>query len=232
MKLYSARLSLFARKVEIVLGEKGLAFERVMVPFTQERGYGPRDPDVLRINPKRQVPVLIDGDLELYDSTVILEYLEDAYPVPTLLPREPAARARCRLLELYADEVMMAALRPLLYRTGPRDTDADRQTRVDAEARTAEAAMSNCLDGLDRQLGLDDYLLGAFSIADVATFMMVLYSRRLGGPVPADGTALADWYSRVARRPAVASVVAEIGQADRELSYPIDGSPRRPEVGA
>ena len=63
MKLYSAPLSLFARKVEIALREKGLAFERVMVPFSQERGYAPKHPDVLAANPKGQVPVLVDGDL-------------------------------------------------------------------------------------------------------------------------------------------------------------------------
>ena len=52
MKLYSGPLSLFSRKVEIALGEKGLAFEREMVAFTQERGYQPKHPDVLAANPK------------------------------------------------------------------------------------------------------------------------------------------------------------------------------------
>ena len=66
MKLYSGPLSLFARKVEIALGEKGIAFERIMVPFTQERGYQPKHPDVLAVNPKGQVPVLMDGELGLF----------------------------------------------------------------------------------------------------------------------------------------------------------------------
>src|SRR5215470_982845 len=99
MKLYSGPLSLFSRKVEIALGEKGLSFDRIMVPFTQERGYQPKHPDVLAANPKGQVPVLVDGELSLFDSTLIFEYLEDAYPRPPLYPRGAAARARCRLLE-------------------------------------------------------------------------------------------------------------------------------------
>src|SRR5579859_4240146 len=103
MLLYSGPLSLFARKVEIALHEKALAFDREMVAFSQTRGYSPKHPAVLAANPKAQVPVLIDGDLTLYDSTVIAEYLEEAYPNPPLFPREPKARARCRLLELYAD---------------------------------------------------------------------------------------------------------------------------------
>jgi glutathione S-transferase len=52
LKLYSAPLSLFSRKVEIALSEKGLAFERVMVPFDQSVGYNPKHPDVLAANPK------------------------------------------------------------------------------------------------------------------------------------------------------------------------------------
>ena len=63
MKLYSGPLSLFSRKVEIALHEKGLAFEQVLVPFTQTKGYDPRNPDVLAINPKGQVPVLVDRAL-------------------------------------------------------------------------------------------------------------------------------------------------------------------------
>jgi glutathione S-transferase len=60
---------------------------------------------VLRINPKRQVPVLIDDGVEIFDSTQIFEYLEDRFPDPPLWPREPAARARARQLELKSDEV-------------------------------------------------------------------------------------------------------------------------------
>src|SRR5438105_12196727 len=96
MKLYSGPLSLFSRKAEIALREKRLDFERVMVPFSQSRGYSPKHPDVLAANPKAQVPVLIDGDLTLFDSTLIIEYLEDAYPDPPLHPRPPRDRARGR----------------------------------------------------------------------------------------------------------------------------------------
>ena len=74
-RLYSGPLSLFSRKVEIALREKGLPFEQIMVPFDQTVGYSPKHPDVIAANPKKQVPVLNDGGLMLYDSTIILEYL-------------------------------------------------------------------------------------------------------------------------------------------------------------
>ena len=57
MKLYSGPLSMFGAKVEIALREKGLDFALEMVPFSQQRGYQPRHPEVLRVNPKRQPPL-------------------------------------------------------------------------------------------------------------------------------------------------------------------------------
>src|SRR3954454_18035704 len=152
MKLYSAPLSLFARKVEIALREKGLSFERVMVPFSQEGGYAPKHPEVLAANPKGQVPVLVDGELTLFDSTVILEYLEDAHPDPPLYPVTPRARAACRLRELFADEVLLADIRPLMYRSEPLAADPERRARQDEDGRTAEAALRRRWAELERWL--------------------------------------------------------------------------------
>src|SRR5918999_1115304 len=103
LRLFSGPLSMFGAKAQIAMLEKGLEFELVMVPF--KTSYEPRHPEVLRVNPKRQVPVLIDGELEIFDSTQIFEYLEDLKPEPALWPREIRARARARLLELKSDEV-------------------------------------------------------------------------------------------------------------------------------
>ena len=87
IKFYSGPLSLFSHKVEIAMREKRLAFDRVMVPFSQGDGYHPKHPDVLKANPKGQVPVLVENGLTLFDSTLILEYLEDAHPDPALYPK-------------------------------------------------------------------------------------------------------------------------------------------------
>src|SRR3712207_492038 len=138
MKLYYGPVSLFSRKVEIALFEKKLPFERIEVAFSQTAGYAPKHPDVLAANPKGQVPVLVDGSLSLYDSTVILEYLEDAYPEPALYPKTPAERARCRLLDVFADEVMLAPLRFLMHRTEPKPEDLERWEAKELKAREAE----------------------------------------------------------------------------------------------
>src|SRR6478736_2013315 len=105
MKLYSGPLSMFGAKAEIAAREKGLDFELVMVPFEMKTLYQPKHPEVVRINPKRQVPVLVDGDLEIFDSTQICEYFETLQPSPPLWPADAKARARARLLEHKSDEV-------------------------------------------------------------------------------------------------------------------------------
>ncbi|MCB5176362.1 glutathione S-transferase family protein [Microvirga lenta] len=224
MKLYSGPLSLFSRKVEIALGEKALPFERIMVPFNQTTGYSPRHPDVLAANPKGQVPVLVDGAVTLYDSTVILEYLEDAYPDPPLFPHGPAERAACRLLDLFADEVMFVPLRALMHRTGPRPADPERWLADEAAAKQAETVMSRHLAELDRRLGDRPYLCGTFSAADTSVFMAVLFGQRLGGPPLAEHRALAAWYDRLSDRPPFAKAASEIVAADLELSAPVEGA--------
>lgn len=200
MKLLSGPLSLFTAKVRIALDEKGVAFQRIEVPFSREQGYEPKHPEVVRINPKAQVPVLIDGDLELYDSTLILEYLEERFPEPALLPLAPADRARVRRLELEADEVFFpevwTLIRERFYGSGPSGPEAD-------GLASALASLEEQSRALDEWLGRSgDYLCGAYSVADIAHGMTFRFAMQLGFPLP-DGTrALSAWLERVHGRPA------------------------------
>jgi len=220
VKLYSGPLSLFSRKVEIALAEKGLSYEREMVAFSQTEGYAPKHPAVIAANPKGQVPVLVDGDLALFDSTVILEYLDEAYPEPPLMPREAKARARCRLLELTADEILLKPLSRLMYRTEPESPDPIRRRQLDDEAARAEQELAGMYRLVEQKLE-GPYLCGGFSIADVAMVMSVMYSLRLGGPRLDAVPELQAWYERAIGRPSVAAVVTEVTEADRLLSRPV-----------
>ena len=103
--LYSGPLSMFGAKVQIAALEKGLEFDLVMVEYDSQRGYDSKHPDVLRINPKRQVPVLAHSDLELFDSTQIFEYFEDLQPAPAQWPSEIRQRALARRPEHESDKV-------------------------------------------------------------------------------------------------------------------------------
>ncbi|MGE0724485.1 MAG: glutathione S-transferase family protein [Alphaproteobacteria bacterium] len=225
MLLYSGPLSLFSRKVEIALHEKGLPFDRELVPFSQSEGYSPKHPAVVAANPKGQVPVLVDGDLTLFDSTLILEYLEDAYPGRPLYPAGARERARCRLMELTADEILLPPIRSLMFRTSPPDPDPDRRRAQQTEARRAEGLLAERYRVLEARLGEAAFFCGGFTTADIALFMTILFANRLGGP-PLDGCpALSAWYARVGARPGPARVAAEVAAADRALSRPI--RPRR-----
>ena len=218
MKLYSGPLSLFSRKVEIALREKAIAFEREMVPFSQAQGYAPKHPKVLAANPKGQVPVLVDGDLRLFDSTLIFEYLEESHPQPPLFPPGPAERARCRLVELSADEILLPKVARLMYRTEPPDPDPHRRKAIAADGKQAEAEIETMYGDLDQHLAGQDFFFADFSVADIAMFMTILFAIRLKGPGLEPYPNLAGWYSRLGKRPSVAPAAAEIAEADRVLS--------------
>ena len=218
LTLYSGPISYFARKAEIALGEKGLAFERIMVPFSQAKGYQPKHPAVLAANPKAQVPVLVDGDLSMFDSTLIFEYLEEAYPETLrLLPPDPKDRARCRMLELFGDEILLPAVRPIMHRSVP-PTSPEERAKEEENGRRGELVLLEHYRALDARLGDAGYLCGDYSIADIGVFMAITFSLRLKGPRLDGHPKLAAWYDRVGARPAVAKVKADLLAADRVLS--------------
>src|SRR5262245_47817876 len=96
--LYEHPLSPYAQKVKIALGEKGVAFESRLPDIL-----GGNIAEFAPLNPRLEVPTLVDGEVAVFDSTVILEYLEDRWPTPALLPAGAAERARVRLLEEICD---------------------------------------------------------------------------------------------------------------------------------
>ena len=206
MRLYSGPLSLFTGKVRIALDEKGLDYELVSVPFSRSAGYEPKHPEVVRLNPKRQVPVLVDGDLALYDSTLILEYLEDRHPTPPLLPPDPAARARCRQLEGAADEILFPRVFDLIQEVFYKGEPA----RDDARIASARAAIADHYAELERRLDGGSYLAGDYSIADIGYFMTVTFAANLGAPLGAAQPRLRAWYERVLARPAVGRELARL----------------------
>ena len=201
MKLYSGPLSLFTAKVRVALAEKGLAYELISVPFSRARGYPPKLPEMLAINPKGQVPVLVDGEVAIYDSTLILEYLEDRYPEPPLFPRDVAVRARCRQLEAAADEILFPHVWPLIAEVFYKP-DAERDAARVAEALAAIAAH---YAELDRILAGRAYLCGELTVADIGYFLTMTFATSLGAAPDAALTNLAAWAGRVASRPTMAA---------------------------
>jgi glutathione S-transferase len=199
MRLFSGPLSMFGAKAQIAALEKGLDFELIMVPFDMRRLYEPKHPEVVRINPKRQVPVLIHGDLEIFDSTQIFEYFEDLRPQPALWPAEIGARARARLIELKSDEVYFPHIIRLM---GLQETPAE------PAAVAARAAAVHIYAEMEETLGSREFLAGPYSYADIAFYMAYVFGARMGAPITERTPRLMEWRDRITARPAVRQVIA------------------------
>jgi glutathione S-transferase len=207
MKLYSGPLSLFTVKVRIALAEKRIAYERIEVPFSRAHGYSPKLPEMLALNPKGQVPVLVDGALAVYDSTIILEYLEDSHPLPPLYPKDPADRARCRQAEAAADEIYFPHVWTLIRNVYYEPDEAKRDAAAVATARAAIAATHRELDSL---LAGREYLCGDFTVADIAYFATTLFGANLGAAPDGSLARLNAWLARMGARPSVRDEVASL----------------------
>ena len=194
MKIFTGPLSMFGAKVQIAALEKGIHFETIMVPFDANDSYQPKHPEVLRVNPKRQVPVLIDGDVELFDSTQIFEYLEDRVPDPPLWPAAVAERAAARLLEHKSDEVFF----PHVIRLMGLQNEMQSAPAVDACA-----ACAHFYGELEQQLVGKEFLAGAYGFADIAFFMAHVFAHRKGAGMRPATPGLVAWRDRVGERPAV-----------------------------
>jgi len=203
MKLFSGPLSMFGAKAQIAALEKGLPLEVHMVPFDANDRYWPSHPEVLRINPKRQVPVLIDGDIELYDSTQIFEYLEDVAPTPPLWPTSVAQRVRARQVEHASDEVYFPQVVRLMGLEHDMQSDA---------AKAACAACAAFCDDMERTLAARDYLAGTYSFADIAFYLAQLFGERKGAPMTQATPRLLAWRERVGARAPVRAVVRPMMQ--------------------
>ncbi len=92
MTLFSGPTDIWSHRTRVVLAEKGINFDITNVPD------GSRPEDLLDLNPYNTVPTLVDRDLVLYDSRVIIEYLDERFPHPPLMPVDPVTRAHFRLV--------------------------------------------------------------------------------------------------------------------------------------
>ncbi len=201
MKLWSGLLSPFSAKVRIVLAEKKLDYETLEVPWSRETKWGPKPPEFLAVSPRGEVPVLIDDDTTVFDSTRIAEYLEDRHPQPPLFPADAAERALCRRLEEEADEAMALHVTPLVQELF---TETDESARDRARVATASAALERFYDDLERHLHGREHLCKRFSVADIATFMVLGFASTFG-VAPAERHAnLRRWLETVRARPSVA----------------------------
>ena len=196
-------VSSYAQKVKIALREKGVPF-RAELPA--DFGTGSGAGRLAGASPRAEVPVLIDGDSRIFESTVILEYIEERWPEPALLPRDPALRAEARITEDVCDCQYEAV------NWGYAEVQWYGRAEGALAARLcAEAARQTVLltEWLTPRLGSGRWFGGAeFGLADAAVAPVVNRSVHYGiGPAP--GSPLAEWHRRACERPSVAETFAE-----------------------
>ena len=181
--LYNAPRCPYVARVRIVLAEKGIEYEVIDVDLDDRPAW------LYEKNPAGRVPVVEEDDgRSLPESAVIMEFLEERYPEPPLLPPDPADRAAVRLL---------------IFRDGDLTAPYYALRRGDEGAAEKLDAVLGRFDGL---LGEQPYLGGAeYGLADIALVPWFLRARDMLG-VELDGfPALSDWLARLEQRPAIAA---------------------------
>ena len=163
MKIIGSFVSPYVRKVLACMHLKGLAYQ--VDPITPFFG----NDEFERLSPLRRIPVLIDGDFSVSDSTVICEYLDEAYPGHRLYPADPKRRARARWFEEFADSRLgdviiwdlfyQKVVHPLVW------GEPGNQARID---RALNEGIPAALDYLELELPEEGFLFGEIGVADIA----------------------------------------------------------------
>ena len=211
LKLFEHPLSAYAMKVKMALRAKGLPFETV-VP--DGLAVGKIDGEFLDASPRAEVPTLIDGEVRVFDSTIILEYLEDKWPEPRLLPDTPAERARVRMIE----DLMDTQYEPNNW--GTMEVTRFRRASGELADRLVAFGLANIerhQQWLDRQLDGRRWFNGTrFGWGDIAVAPYL--NRSAGyGYFPKPGSRLAEWFDRVNQEPTVAPVIDQMKQTVANL---------------
>jgi len=193
IRIIGNHVSPYARKVFLALDHKGVDYEiDPIVPF-----FG--DDEFTRLNPLRRIPVLIDGDLVIPDSTVICEYLDDRYPEKPLYPADPAQRARARWLEEFADSRLGdVMIWKLFFQRNVKPRVWKQETDEDAVAAVLTRDLPEIMDWLEPQAPAAGFVFDDLSMIDL-TFASFFRN-----------AALAGWTSDAARWPRISAWIDHI----------------------
>jgi glutathione S-transferase len=231
LELYHNVNSVCAQKVRVALAEKGLAYQEHLIDL---RG-GQFDPAYMKLNPNAVVPTLVHDGRPVIESSVILYYLDEAFPQPPLMPRDPHARAAVRLFNKMIDEYVHNSCTILTFATAFRPwfaglSGAEDQAKLakSPSRQRTEYKVDVALHGLDSKFvrqALDyhlkllkmmdaalergPWLAGEqFSLADAAVIPYILRLDLL----KLDGLfkqGIRGWYARMRERPSVKKEMLE-----------------------
>ena len=199
IKLYDFKSSPNCQRVKIVLAEKNLPYDIAPIDL---RAHEQKTPEYLKLNPYGKVPVLTDDATVLYESLIINEYLDEKYPNPPLMPKDPAKRAKARILVDYGMAHFDAP-----YQRLRMELMKDAKEQNQQVIATAKAELKKLLQRLEDEIGEQQYLLGDFSLVDAD--LLPRFTRLEGFGVLPDPSLprLGNYLERVKARPSVRALL-------------------------
>lgn len=180
----------FCWKVRIALAELQLEYKTV------DTELGEKHPDVIRLSPTGNVPVLVDGNTVIWESSVILDYLDRCYAPGRLIPAEPAAESRIRLLQIYSDKVVGGCLRNLVFEKRSKPEGVWNSELI----RQGEVRWEACQTWLEDRLDGATFFGDGFSAADCALAARFGVAAAYGAAVSDELPGLHSWYQAVTAR--------------------------------
>ena len=239
LELYHNINSVCAQKVRVALLEKGRPAKEHVLTLRGDQN----EPAYLKLNPNGVVPTLVDDGRPIVESSLILYYIDEIFPDPPLMPKEPRLRHRVRLYNKFIDEYLHNACTILTFATAfrpgflkmPREAwlaqinKAPLKRRAEYKRSVIEHGLASefvldavhqhrkLLAWMTESLAAGPYLAGAaFSNADAAVvpYILRLELLKLGG-MWAQSPAIADWWARVRERPSVKGAIFDrMGEQD------------------
>ncbi len=199
IQLYDFATSPNCQRVKIVLEEKGLSYE--VIPVDLRKGEQ-KKADFLKLNPYGKVPVIIDGHTVLYESCIINEYLEEKYPEPPLLPKDPARRAKIRILIDYGLNHFESP-----YQKVRMELMKEAKERKQDVVDSAKKDLKNLIQRFEREIEEQTYLAGDFSLLDAALIPRFLRLEGFGVLPDPSLPRVGRWLQRIKERPSVRAIM-------------------------
>ncbi len=198
MSLFSRPTCIHSHRTRLVLAEKSINIDIVNVD-------GPSLPeDLLDLNPYHSVPTLVDRDLVLYDSRVIIEYLDERFPHPPLMPVDPVTRAQFRLA-LYRIETDWYQLAEEI------DAEDDKKQATRARKMLRESVMASA----EVFSAKDFFLSDEFSLVDASIAPVLWRLPHYGVDLGDDSAAIGKYMDRIFSRPSFQASLTELEQEMR-----------------
>jgi RNA polymerase-associated protein len=196
MNLFSSGLCPHSHSVRVVLAEKGITVEIVDIDITQ------KSEDLLDLNPYNTVPTLVDRELVLYDPHTIMEYLDERFPHPPLMPVDPVSRARTRLA-LYRIQQDWYELVPALESKGEKTSAKARKQLSDSLTSSAEVFAAKPF-----------FLSDEFSLVDALVTPIMWRLKKYRIELPRQAKAVSDYAERMFERE---TFQASLSEAEHEM---------------